>query len=168
MRKNLFLILVLAIVLTACTKSSVNFYGVPIKGTLDEFLTAIDGTDLLDIEEESVQIEYFNYATANCTFMGETMEMAIYAKEVKNEYGDPSSDVFGLTFTYLTLGRKSKISQINSQLKKQYGGSIKNDHYHKNYDNGMIGAYVPMEDEDNEILSDTLKIIFHRWENLNK
>ena len=32
----------------------------------------------------------------------------------------------------------------------------------------MIGAYVPMEDEDNEILSDTLKIIFHRWENLNK
>lgn len=166
MRKLYYILLLLA--LTACTTKQVNFYGVPFEGTLDEFLTAIDATDLLDIEEESVQIEYFNYATANCTFMGQAMKMAISAKEVKNEYGDPDSDVYGLTFTYLTLGRKSKVSQINSQLKKQYGGSIKNDHYHKNYDNGFIGAYVPMEDENNEILSDTLLIMFYKWENLNK
>ena len=93
MRKNLFLILVLAIVLTACTKSSVNFYGVPIEGTLDEFLTAIDGTNHIALD--SANIEYFEGAYGTCTFNGVPMEYYVSAKQVTIE-DLPSSSVESL------------------------------------------------------------------------
>ena len=33
---------ILCLLLTACSKPTVSFFGVPIEGTLNEFLTAID------------------------------------------------------------------------------------------------------------------------------
>lgn len=94
MRKNLFLILVLAIVLTACTKSSVNFYGVPIEGTLDEFLTAVDNTDVIDLD--SATIEYLSGAYGTCTFMGMPMEFYLSSREITKD-SLPSSRVQALT-----------------------------------------------------------------------
>ena len=44
-KKYYYILPLLLLVLASCTPKGVNFFGVPIEGTLDEFLTAIDGTN---------------------------------------------------------------------------------------------------------------------------
>ena len=93
--KPLYYILpLLLLVLASCTPKGVNFFGVPIEGTLDEFLTAIDGTTHIALD--SANIEYFEGAYGTCTFMGMPMEFYLASKEIEED-GLPSSRVQALT-----------------------------------------------------------------------
>lgn len=92
--KPLYYILpLLLLVLASCTPKGVNFFGVPIEGTLDEFLTAIDGTNHIALD--SANIEYFEGAYGTCTFNGVSMEYYVSAKQVTIE-DLPSSSVESL------------------------------------------------------------------------
>ena len=92
--KPLYYILpLLLLVLASCTPKGVNFFGVPIGGTLDEFLTAIDGTNHIALD--SANIEYFEGAYGTCTFNGVPMEYYVSAKQVTIE-DLPSSSVESL------------------------------------------------------------------------
>ena len=93
--KPLYYILpLLLLVLASCTPKGVNFFGVPIEGTLDEFLTAIDGTNHIALD--SANIEYFEGAYGTCTFNGVPMEYYVSAKQVTID-NLPSSNVQALT-----------------------------------------------------------------------
>ena len=91
--KTYTLLVLLLLALTACTTKQVNFYGVPIGGTLDEFLTAIDATEPIALD--SAIIEYFEGAYGTCTFNGVPMEYYVSAKQVTIE-DLPSSSVESL------------------------------------------------------------------------
>jgi hypothetical protein len=147
MRKLYYILLLLA--LTACTPKQVNFFDVPIEGSIDGFLTEIENTQTITIKQESLNIEYFEAASGLCNFLGMDMEFVLVADPVTNEYGDPSSNV-----RYLSLkgvGYKQPIAEFD----KQYGKhKVEGLGTYWDFTNGEIGM---------GILGDTLLINFIRY-----
>jgi hypothetical protein len=130
--KPLYYILpLLLLVLASCTPKGVNFFGVPIEGTLDEFLTAIDGTNHIALD--SANIEYFKGAYGTCTFMGMPMEFYLAAKPITID-SLPSSRVQTLT---LVGSDTIPIEVFTAHYGKEY--EVNSEITYWSFENGEVG-----------------------------
>ena len=122
--------LILCLLLTACSKPTVSFFGVPIEGTLDSFLNAISETEILDIRPETVDFDSFTSATGECQLGYRYGTFTEEAKEIVNEYGDPDSEVTSFFFSSIADGQAG-IDDLVERLDDYYGKHKANSYYYK-------------------------------------
>ena len=130
-KKYYYILPLLLLVLASCTPKGVNFFGVPIEGTLDEFLTAIDGTTHIALD--SANIEYFEGAYGTCTFNGVPMEFYLASKEIEED-GLPSSRVQALT---LVGSDTIPIEVFTAHYGKEY--KVNSEITYWSFENGEVG-----------------------------
>lgn len=130
-KKYYYILPLLLLVLASCTPKGVNFFGVPIEGTLDEFLTAIDGINHIALD--SANIEYFKGAYGTCTFNGVPMEFYLASKEIEED-GLPSSRVQALT---LVGSDTIPIEVFTAHYGKEY--EVNSEITYWSFENGEVG-----------------------------